>query len=112
MLHINTKYRIDERELVAILKKIEESGYEEAFKIALEASLAIAASNPESLLSTTYLAWSHNLMNDARGSLDANEAAALFEVANFYRRLAHKVYWFQLEKDLIAPIKDFIQVVK
>lgn len=112
MYQINTKYRIEQRELTATLRTIEQAGYDSAFEMALKVSLEQAAQNPECCLATTYLAWSLNLMLDSRiVDVDWN-VEHLLMAAHFYRKLAHKIYWFQRKEDLIAPIGGFIQAVK
>lgn len=110
---INTKYKIQQKDLKSTLEAIDRLGFEGAMSLALEGSLHIVKQEPEATLATTFLAWSHNLMLDARSCKRKGKKYKEFILlARFYRLLAHKIYWKQRLKEEIAPIADFLQAVE
>lgn len=85
-------------------------GFDRALDEAYDKALFLVSNSPESTLATEWLAWSYNLLQDSRTASD-EVAEDLKVLATFYRKLAHKVYWWQRKNGHIADLAEFIRVV-
>ena len=108
---INKCYRIEEKDQRLTLEIIKSIGFEEALEKAYSKALYLVANSPKSTLSTEWLAWSHNLNLDSRGVESSDLANDLLLLSSFYRRLAHKVYWYQKKVGSIGDLAEFIRLV-
>lgn len=106
----NTKYKIEENEKVRTLEIIEILGFDTALDAAYKKALEVLATNPDVASANIWLAWSYNLNNDGKKQQGIDQQA-LYSLATFYRKLAHKIYWHQRRVGSIGYIKDFIQEV-
>lgn len=93
------------------MEAISRLGYDRALSVAFEGSLLAIKEEPETLLPTTFLSWSLNLVDDGRKLRNKSKRSDYLLLAKFYRHLAHKVYWHQRHKGSIGHISDFMQVV-
>ena len=110
-MNISTCYRIEERDQNITLGIIRSIGFEEALEEAFKKALYLVANTPTSTLATEWLAWSHNLLEDSR-KLESEEVSSdLRLLASFYRKLAHKVYWYLKRTDQLGEMRDFIRLV-
>lgn len=109
-LTISTKYRIAKRDMAATLETIKKIGYDEALKFAFNGSMGLLDKEPGSPLATTYLAWSVNLLGDSRSTKSDTDKTKFLQLSNFYRTLAHRVYWIQRAAGTIDVIPDFMQL--
>lgn len=107
----NTNYKIEPRFLHKTLSIIRECGTENAISMAYDRALQVVNRDPESILCVILLAWSYNLLTDARRSERSHEKEDLMTIASFYRRIAHKVYWYQVESGQISELEDFVRKV-
>ncbi len=108
---LNTNYKIPDKTLNTTSMVIDRIGFDASFEIALARSLTEMSSNPESIIITQYMSWSHHLSNRANESA-GDEANRLREAACFYRKLAHHVYWDSLKKGIVERNPYFIQAVE
>lgn len=111
MTSINTKYKIPKRDLAATLETIKRIGFDEALRYAYDGSVLFLQKEPAHPIATTYLAWSGNLLSDARAAKSEPEQEKFFELSKFYRLLSHRIYWMQRAGNTISVIKDFMQLV-
>lgn len=111
MTSISNKYKIPKRDLTATLETIKRIGFDEALRLAYDGSILFLQKEPAHPISTTYLAWSDNLLNDARAAKTDAENAKFLQLSKFYRLLAHRIYWMQRTEGSISVIKDFMQLV-
>ena len=107
----NTNYKIEETEKRRTIEIIDALGFEIALTAAYDKALQIVEKNPDVASANIWLAWSYNLNNDGKTSRDYEQQQVLFSLARFYRKLAHKIYWYQRKDGSIGYIKDFIQEV-
>lgn len=107
----NTKYKIEERDKLLTLGIIRAIGFERAVDIALDRSFGVISKNPESILCVTFLAWSHNLLEEARASDDDEVAGDLRLLSYFYRKLSHRVYWEQRKSGDLGEMNHFLREV-
>lgn len=110
-MNISTCYRIQERDQKLTLEIIRSIGFEQALEEAFLKALYLVANTPTSTLATEWLAWSHNLLEDSRKVESDEVANDLRLLASFYRKLAHKVYWYLRKTDQLAEVNDFIRLV-
>lgn len=110
-MNINTKYKIEERAVHKTLDIIRLWGYGPAIDLAYEKGKYVLNKDPESILCVMLLAWSHNLLDDARKSDSKWAADDLRLLSSFYRKVAHKIYWHQFENNQIGELSDFIRQV-
>lgn len=106
-MQINLKYKIRDRDSQTTSDLIRELGFEQAIQIAYIKGISVTHNEPESILPITLLAWSHNLLLDSR----KNSCAKLLLLSSFYRKLAHMLYAYQRENNMIAEVPGFIQAV-
>lgn len=112
MAQINLKYKIEDRYSKITFDVIESLGFDSAMHLAYNKAINVLEENQESILSVMLLAWSHNLLTDARAAPENQEAQKLLQLSSFYRKLAHKVYQYQRENDLIAMLPVFLQAIE
>lgn len=111
-MSISTRYKIQKKDLAATLDAIKRVGFDEALKLAFNGSLMFLQKEPSNPISTTYLAWSVNLLTDARGAKQEADRDKFYQLSKFYRTLAHRIYWKQRIDGTISVIKDFIQLAQ
>ncbi len=109
-MSLNTNYKIPDKILLTTSSAINGLGFDASFELALARSIAEMAADPQSILITKYMSWSHNLFNRALETT-GDECNRLRETASFYRKLAHHVYWDSLKKGLVERNPHFIQAV-
>ena len=107
----NTKYKIDEADKLLTLGIIRAIGFEKAIDIALARSFRVLEKDPESILCVMLLAWSHNLLEEARASDDENIFNDLRLLSHFYRKLSHRLYWEQRKCGDLGEMSHFIREV-
>jgi len=111
-MQISTRYRIQESDLESTLDAIKSIGFVAALDLAYNGSIGLIKEDKDSTLATRFLSWSYNLLLDSRKAKShKGRASDLLLLSNFYRQLAHKVYWVQRKRGNIGLIKDFIQVI-
>lgn len=110
-MRINTKYKIEETHVKKTLDIIKSWGFGPAMDMAYDKALKILEREPESILCVVLLAWSYNLLTDSRAVETKWQANDLRLLSSFYRKVAHKVYWHQLQHNQIGELPDFIQKV-
>jgi hypothetical protein len=110
-VNINLKYKIEDKDSDITLSIIRAAGFENALDLAYAKALRILDKDEESILSVMLLAWSHNLLADAREAV-GKEMEDLRYLAYFYRKLAHKVYFYQRKDNSIAMLPGFLQPVE
>jgi hypothetical protein len=108
-MYISKRYRIEEQDQILTLEIIRQIGFESALDEAYNKALYLVSNNPSSMLATKWLAWSHNLIKDSREAGSNQIANDLASLASFYRRLAHKTYWFQRSIGQISELAEFIR---
>lgn len=111
MLNIGTSYRIEDKSRDLTLGIIKEIGFDEALDEAYCKALYLVANSPTSTLATEWLAWSHNLLEDSRKVNSTKIADDLRILSLFYRKLAHKTYWYLKRTNQISDIPAFIRSV-
>lgn len=111
MSTLNKNYKIPEKTLNSLSAAIDRLGFEDAFDIALERSILIIVAEPESIIITEYLSWSHNLTTKAECCNVPEDITKYKNAAAFYRKLSHHVYWAARRKGLIDYNPSFIQAV-
>ncbi len=107
---LNTNYKIPDKTLNTVSSAIDRIGFDASFDIALTKSLAEITADPQSILITEYMSWSHHLFNRAN-ECHPDECARLRAAATFYRKLAHHVYWDALKRGIVERNPYFIQAV-
>lgn len=110
-MQINLKYKIEDRDSNTTLDIIRALGFEAALDLAYDKAINILDKDSESILSVMLLAWSCNLLADSRKA-EAGEAEKLRQLAYFYRKLAHRVYFYQRAENSIGTIPGFLQPVE
>jgi len=110
-VYINLKYKMEQRHIERTLDVIKGYGFECALDLAYLKALAITRKDVESILCVILLAWSHNLLTDARAAEEKWLIDDFRLLALFYRKLAHMVYWHQHENGEIGELKDFLRAV-
>lgn len=111
-MYISKRYRIEEQDQRLTLEIIRSVGFGVALEEAYQKALYLVANNPSSMLATKWLAWSHNLLKDSREATSEQVVNDLVLLASFYRRLAHKTYWFQKSTGQISDLTEFIRPVE
>jgi hypothetical protein len=110
MKKLNPKPRISKRDLESTKEAINRLGFHGALDFALGGIRAATASKPDHDFATTMMAWSGNLLADARKASSEEASKRLYELAHFYRILAHRAYWFQRKHGKIDKFKEFLQL--
>lgn len=110
MKKINLKPRILKRDLESTKEAISKLGFEGALDFALLGIKTATSSKPDNDFATVMMAWSANLLLDAREASDIEQGRLLYSLAKFYRILAHRAYWYQRKCGKIAKYKDFLQL--
>jgi hypothetical protein len=92
------------------LSAIRDLGFDSALEVAFSKAVSILEKKPDSDMAIKWLSWSTNLLDDARRS-SANPPLAeqCYTIAYFYRKLAHKTYWYQRTINKVDFMMDFIQ---
>lgn len=111
MLNISTSYRIEERDRKLTLEIIKNIGFDDALEEAYSKALYLVANTPTATFATEWLAWSYNLLEDSRKVSSSEVANDLRILSRFYRKLAHKVYWYLRKTEQISDIPAFIRSV-
>jgi hypothetical protein len=111
-MFISRRYRIEKHDQKLTLEIIRSLGFNKALEKAYSKALYLVANSPTSTLATEWLAWSYNLMDDSRDARNEDVASDLRLLASFYRKLAHKVYWFQRSTGRISDLTEFIRPVE
>lgn len=111
MLNISPAYRIEDKSRELTLEIIRNIGFDLALEEAYSKALYLVANSPTSTVATEWLAWSHNLLEDSRKAGPPEEIRDLLTLSSFYRKLAHKVYWYLKKNRQISDMPDFIRLV-
>lgn len=92
------------------LNAIKDLGFDIALEVAFAKAISILDKNPESDIALRWLSWSSNMLYDARKcATDSDVAQDCYIISNFYRKLAHKTYWYQRAAHKIDFMMDFVQ---
>ena len=103
---------ISERETRYTLDAISSLGFNIAIDIAYQKAVSIVDSDHSSNVASLWLSWSKNLLADARRYQSSKVLSEeCMQLSIFYRKLAHKIYWYQRRLEYIGKIEDFIQEV-
>jgi len=111
MVNINLKYKIEDRDLKITLEVIENFGFKSAMDLAYNKAMSILKKDEESILPVMLLAWSQNLLSDARNPENKLYLEDLYQLSSFYRRLAQKVYQYQRNKNSIGKLPGFLHLM-
>ena len=106
---INTNYKISNITLNNLHAAILRLGFDDAFEIALQKSIGEIRENPESIMITEYLSWSHHLSKQAACITNLATKSMYHDAAAFYRKLAHHTYWIARKENLVEYNAHFIQ---
>lgn len=94
------------------LEAIELYGFDSALEFAYERAIDILLKTPDSDLAVRLLEWSGSLLDDARKFTSNTEPYAKFmQLSSFYRKLAHRVYWYQRSTYKTGASAGFLQII-